>query len=41
MKDMKYVCLSLGLEPLRAFSCNPNGMEEEEKHSRLIFSFRI
>lgn len=45
MRDMKYVLLSLSLEPLTAFSCHLNGMweeaREEEKDSRLIFSFRV
>ena len=43
MRDVKYVLLSLGLEPLRAFSCHLNEMweeaGEEEKDSRLIFLF--
>lgn len=45
MRDMKYVLLSSGLEPPRAFSCHVNRMweeaGEEEKDSRLTFSFRI
>jgi len=45
VRDVKYVLLSLGLELLRAFSHHLNGMweeaGEEEKDSRLIFSFRI
>lgn len=45
IRDMKYVLLSLDLEPLRAFLCHLNGLweeaGEEEKDSRLIFSFRI
>ena len=43
MRDVKYVLLSLGLEPLRAFSCHLKEMweeaGEEEKDSRLIFLF--
>lgn len=45
MRDMKYILLFLSLEPLTAFSCHLNGMweeaREEEKDSRLIFSFRV
>lgn len=45
MRDMKYVLLSLGLEPLTAFSSPLNGMwekaREEEKDPRLIFSFGV